>query len=136
MSIITLCRLLAFAALACLVCDEAAAAQNCYMDKRFKPPLKVCDDVNPPKKRGPEVDGPMLDPIVVPNSGAFGPPSSSNTKPTSPCPPGRVLNRSGVCVAAGECRPGYTLGPSGQCVPAGQCRPGRVLSRTGQCVPG
>jgi hypothetical protein len=106
--------------LAVLTLAPGAADAACQWDYRFKPRLWVCDDPNPPKPAAgtPPVDDQPLKPIIVPNSGAFATPAPE--RPANPCPPGKVLTRTGVCWGAGD----------------NPCPRGQVLTRTGRCVRG
>jgi hypothetical protein len=147
-------KLIAVCSFAIVVFAPDAANAACRMDKRFKPPLKVCDDPKPlkcPYKPGcgpPKDDAPLV-PIVVPNSGAFGTPKPSTPRCPpgqvlsrtgqcrldTPCPPGQVLSRTGQCRADTPCPPGHTQNRAGRCIQTAQCRPGRVMNSAGQCVP-
>jgi hypothetical protein len=84
------------------------AHSACWWDTRGNDPLWVCDDPNPPRPRGPDVDGPPLQPIIVEDSGLFPPPP----RLASPCPPGQVLARNNMShrqpLPSGSSSPGDT----------------------------
>ena len=64
---------------------EAATAapkyKNCYMDTRFRPPMRVCDDPTPYKKPKPSKEQ-VLVPIPSTGPSPFGPATRSRTDPS------------------------------------------------------
>jgi hypothetical protein len=79
-------KLLGFGfAAALMFAPEAASAKpkykNCYMDSRFRPPMRVCDDPTPYKKPKPKKDQ-VLVPIPSTGPSPFGPAPRSRSGPS------------------------------------------------------
>ena len=72
-------------AAALVFAPEAATAapkyKNCYMDTRFRPPMRVCDDPTPYKKPKPAKEQ-VLVPIPSTGPSPFGPATRSRTGPS------------------------------------------------------
>ena len=72
-------------AAALVFAPEAAIAapkyKNCYMDTRFRPPMRVCDDPTPYKKPKPSKEQ-VLVPIPSTGPSPFGPATRSRTAPS------------------------------------------------------
>lgn len=74
----------------------------------------------------------------APSANPLPPPPPKPVQQASPCPPGKVLTRTGVCAGPGDspCPPGKVLTRTGVCAGPGDspCPAGKVLTRLGVCA--